>query len=221
MTDPANNPASAYRSSGGRFVDPGVPKVVNPAETPVLSLEAARAHLRLVAWPGGNPLKPDEVGHPDDPQIIDLVAAATGEIEGPNGWLNRSISPRVLEVEIDALGPVILPWGPVIEIEQVNAETPGGGWSYMDLEKVAIKTDGTAWAMVPPPGGAVWPRGRAKITYRAGYEIEEAGKPNSELALIRTWLKLRLTDLYANGGTLSKLGEAPFAAHLLDNLRIR
>lgn len=219
MTDPAQNPASAHRSSGGRFVDPGTPRIIEAATSLPLTLEAARAHLRLEAWPGGNPAKPDDLGHPDDPQIIDLIAAAVGEIEGPNGWLNRSIMPRILEVELDVLGPVILPWGPIASIDSVSAQQPAGGWSFMDLDAVEITTDGLAWAMIPARGSS-WPSGRAVIRYKAGYE--EAGDvPLPELALIRTWLKLRLTDLYANGGTLSRMGEAPFAAHLLDNLRIR
>lgn len=220
MTMPTIIDYPAHGSGRGRLYEPDAVTVEVAPEAPVLSLEEARAHLRQDPWPGGDPAKPDAMGHPDDPQIMDLVAAATGEIEGPNGWLGRSIMPRTLSVSLERLSPVLLPLPPALEVLTVNAEQPGGGWTFLDDEQYRLEPDGLHAAFLPARG-VVWPTGRAIITYRAGYEQDADALPIAELATIRTWIKLRLTDLYTNGGTLSKMGEAPFAAYLLTNLRVR
>lgn len=219
MTMPTLVDYPAHGSGRGRLYEPDA-VVVTPPELPVLSLEQARAHLRQEPWPGGDPEKPDEMGHPDDSQIMDLVAAATGEIEGPNGWLGRSIMPRTLSVSLERLEPILLPLPPTLEVVSVNAEQAGGGWQFVDADQYRLEPDGLHMALLPARG-VRWPSGRAVVTYRAGYEQDADGLPNAELAIIRTWVKLRLTDLYTNGGTLSKMGEAPFAAYLLTNLRVR
>ena len=60
--------------------------VVTPPE-PVVSIDEAKDHLRVD-------------GDGEDALIEGLVAAATGHIDGPNGWLGRAIGPA------DARGPV-------------------------------------------------------------------------------------------------------------------
>lgn len=210
----------AHGSSRGRlYVPPFV--VTEPPELPLLTLEEARRHLKQDAWMGGNPAAPTAMGHPDDPDIADLVAAATGELEAPNGWLGRAIMPQTIEVRLDRLEAFHVPCPPTIEVVSVNAEQPGGGWQFIDAETYRL-TDDAPYSVFSREPGAVWPTGRAIVTFRAGYEPPAEGQPVSrELALIRSWARLRLHDLYSNPGTQTKMNAAPFAAHLLTNLRVR
>lgn len=195
---------------------------VEAATTLPLTLDEARAHLKLTAWPGGDPARPEEMGHPDDAQIMDFLAGAVGEIDGPNGWLGRAIAPRTLAVRLERLEPVALPFPPLLEVVAIKVVNAAGD-ALEDLVDGSWRTspDGPH-ALVEPAPGVTWARRPAAIIYRAGYEPPAPGDvPNPELATIRNWLKLRLTDLYMNGGSLSTLGTAPYAAHMLTNLKVR
>lgn len=196
--------------------------VVTPPEDLPLSLEAARRHLNLTAWMGGDPARPEEMGHPDDSQILDFLAGAVGEIDGENGWLGRALAPRTLAVRLERLMPVALPYPPTIEVTQIQAVNAAGD-ALEDLEAGAwrLVPDGLRMRVEPAPGYA-WPERAGLIVYRAGYqEPAEGALTPPDLATIRNWLKLRLTDLYVSGGTLSNVGEAPFASHMLANIRVR
>lgn len=194
--------------------------VVEPPESAVLSLEDARRHLKQDPWMGGNPAAPGELGHPDDPDIIDMVAAATGEIEGPNGWLGRAIMPQTLAVVLDRLEAVRLPMPPTLEVLSVEILDDAGDATLMDEAAWRLVPDAPHMRLEPAPL-ATWPASRAIVTFRAGYETPEGEPVNKELATIRSWVRMRLTDLYANGGTTSNLRTSPFAEFLLTNLRVR
>ena len=200
---------------------PETVEILEAATVPVLSLAEARKHVKQEAWMGGDPAKPGVMGHPDDDEIMMAVAAATGEIEAPNGWLGRAIMPQTLMVRLERLEPIRIPAPPLLEIVSVNVEGEGGGWTFMAEDQWNVAGDGPH-AVLEPARGVTWPSGRANVTFRAGYEPPAgAALINPELAAIKAWVKLRTHDLYVTGGTLSKMGEAPFAAHLLTNLRVR
>lgn len=208
-------------SSRGRAFLPSDFQVIEPPTVPVLSLADARRAVKQDAWMGGDPAKPDAMGHPDDIDIMDHVAAATGELSVPTGWLGRSIMPQTLEVRLSSFAAVDLPAPPVIEVLAVTITGADGAPVVLDAAAYRL-VSAEPYARLEPVAGAVIPSGSAVVRYRAGYEPPEAdGLTHPELALIRSWVRLRLNDLYSNGGTMSKMGEAPFAAHLLTNLRVR
>lgn len=212
----------SMRAGGCRraFVPEAV-EILERATLPVLSLAEARKHVKQEAWMGGDPAQPATMGHPDDDEIMLAVAAATGEIEAPNGWLGRAIMPQTLMVRLKRLEPIRLPAPPLLEIVSVNVEGEDGGWAFMAENQWRVTQDGPH-AVLKPARGVTWPAGRANVTYRAGYQPPEgADLIHPELAAIKAWVKLRTHDLYVTGGTLSKMGEAPFAANLLTNLRVR
>ena len=222
MTMPTLIDVRAGGSNCRRAFVPDNVREVTPPEALPLTLEEARAHLKLTAWIDGDPNRPGEMGHPDDSQIMDFLAGAVGEIDAPNGWLGRAIAPRTLAVTLERLEPVALPFPPTLEVVKISVVNAAGD-ALEDL------VDGS-WRLVPdglfmrvePAPGVTWPTRPAAIVFRAGYEPPAAGAlPNTDLATVRNWLKLRLTDLYMNGGSLSNMGTAPYAAHMLANLKVR
>lgn len=65
---------------------------------------------------------------PDDPAVVSMIAAATGEIDGPFGWLRRAIGKQTLEIEGCYSGPwVELPLPPLIRIVGVYSSTTVDG----------------------------------------------------------------------------------------------
>src|SRR5690606_38610874 len=91
----------------------------------------------------------------DDAMVAAIIAAAQESIDGPTGWLGRSLGEQTLEYYGNCL-PCRLPLRPIIEVEAVT----------VDGETVALpvwRDDGTlTW-----PAGARG--GDVVITYRAGY----------------------------------------------------
>jgi hypothetical protein len=64
---------------------------------------------------------------PDDPAIAAMIAAATGEIDGPYGYLKRSIGKQTLEIEGDFRGWwVDLRLPPIIKVVKVFSAAVGG-----------------------------------------------------------------------------------------------
>lgn len=169
-------------------------RVVTPPE-PVISLEKAKAHLRVES-------------EDDDALITDLIEAATAHIDGPDGWLGRALGRQSLELTLDdfrgdGCGVIRLPYPPLLEVELVN---------YVD-------PDGTEWTMgstlytvvgahaVRPAAGEAWPAVRSfpdsvKIIYAAGYPLGDGEGAGSVIpAPIRSALLLMIGDLYANRET--------------------
>lgn len=79
--------------------------VVTPPE-PIVTLAQAKQHLRV-----------DD--GPDDEYIEDLIAVATGWLDGPDGWLGRALGLQTIEVTMGACLWVAdrrLPYPPLVEI---------------------------------------------------------------------------------------------------------
>lgn len=99
--------------------------IVEPPE-PLLSAEEARAGMPALAAL-------------DDGVLDGLIAAATAELDGPSGWLGRSLGLQVVEWQIDAfpcgLLPIALPLAPIVEILAVD---------YDDADGIDVALDPTA-----------------------------------------------------------------------------
>lgn len=160
--------------------------VAEPAE-PVLSLEEVKQHLK--------------VDSADDDALIEtFIAAATGHIDGPDGWLGRAIGVQQLEAGLDGFvyGPIRLPYPPLIELVSIRYEDVAGTWRDLDPATYEVRDDeiGTAW-------GKSWPGTRAyrgasravRIRYRAGYAVLPAP--------VRVALLMMVDDLYRNRGNVA------------------
>lgn len=158
--------------------------VVTPP-LPVVNLEEAKRHLRVE-------------GEDEDGLIQAYVAAATGHIDGPDGWLGRAIGEQMLEVRFDAAcgGTVRLPFPPFVELVSV---------SYLDsdgIEQMADLGDLEAFGsdLAPARGGWPWASGSARregvrVRYRAGYTVVPGP--------IRAAILLMVGDLYRNRETVA------------------
>jgi uncharacterized phiE125 gp8 family phage protein len=183
--------------------------VITPPD-PVITLEQAKAHLG--------------VDHDDDDTLIaDYVEAATGHIDGPDGWLGRALGRQTLEARFDTFetagDDLRLPCKPIVSLVSI-------GWAGADrLPRVGDLGDvDLIDDCVIPEGMAPWSgmrNGREvlKIRYVAGYE--KLPGP------IRSALLLMIGDLYRFRETSSDQGVTPTAipmsttvTNLLNPLRL-
>jgi len=158
--------------------------VVTAAE-PLVTLEEAKQHLRVD-------------GDDEDTLIEGLIAAASAQIDGPAGWLGRSLGEQVLEAGLDAFvyDPIQLPYAPVLSIESIRYEDAVGEWRTLDAAAYELRDDllGTAWSKEWPRTPAY--RGRSRtvlIRYRAGYATLPAA--------IRVAVLMLTEHLYRNRGS--------------------
>lgn len=161
--------------------------VVTPPE-PVVSLEEAKEHLRVDG--------PDE-----DDLILAYIAAATGHIDGPDGWLGRSIGVQTLEMRFSLLSrpacngtAIRLPFGPVSELVAISYLDGQGDVQEADLADFVLYGDEVepVGSTYPWEGGSMQ-REAGRIQYRAGYETLPSA--------IRAAILLITGDLYANRET--------------------
>lgn len=128
--------------------------VIEPPE-PLVELELAKQHLRVD-------------GDDSDQLIRAYIAAVSEHIDGPEGWLGRSVGAQQLELQTDALsGSVLLPYGPILAVESV---------AYIDLSGAGATLPADAYVLdageISPAFGGSWPdvrRDSVRIRYRAGY----------------------------------------------------
>lgn len=170
-------------------------RVITPPK-PAVTLERAKAHL--------------VVEHDDDDGLIEAyVAAATGTLDGPDGWLGRALGVQTLEARFDAFpceDLMRLPYAPIVAIEAIKYDDADGvEQTLVDPTHYGLWDDGAllAWS-------ASWPtarsrRGAVRIRYTAGY----AALP----APIEAAILLMTGDLYANRETVKvgQIGKVPMS----------
>lgn len=148
----------------------------DPAE--VVSLEEAKLHLHVT--------------HDDEDALILLyIAAALAHIDGPGGWLGRTIGLQTLEARMDGFCSIIrLPYPELIDVESVTYLDAAGTEQMLDTADFEIFGN-----CIAPAYGKSWPSARSsreavRIQYEAGYEtVPEA---------IRAAILLMVGDLHKN-----------------------
>lgn len=157
--------------------------VVTPPSA-IVPLADVKAHLNVIETD-------------DDALISAYLAAATGTIDGPDGWLGRALGAQTLEARLDALaGELIrLPCRPLIEIVSVKYDDDSGVEQTLAADQYTLDPEGLLVAY-----GAAWPssrarRGAVRIRYRAGYADGAVPAP------IRAAVLLMVGDLYAQRET--------------------
>lgn len=140
-------------------------KVIDPPQ-PIVTVDEAVSHLV-------------EVPTEDRSYVESLVLAATTWIDGPSGWLGRTLGVQTLELTLDGFisegcsDEILLPFEPLIDVTSVSYVDEGG--SVVTLPPADYVT--TAHGLRPADDGD-WPSTddiaeAVKIRYRAGY-----GKPD-------------------------------------------
>lgn len=141
--------------------------VIAPPE-PLVTWEEAEAHLRLD-------------GDEDQSELVErMIAAACGHIDGPKGWLNRSIGVQTLE-------SVFSPWksdrrvrlyGDIIDLISVKYLTAQNVEVVAELEDFIISggdlySEGSEFVWW---GGSLR-QDAVRIRYRAGYVVDPTDDP--------------------------------------------
>lgn len=134
-----------------------------------------------------------------DQLISAYIDAAVSHIDGPGGWLSRSIWAQTLELRQNTFsGPVRLPYGPVQSVTSVKYVDGDGTEQTLAADQYLLTNDGE----VALAHGASWPslRGDAegvRIRYAAGF----AALPSS----VQSAVMLMVGDLYANRETVGEV----------------
>ena len=170
--------------------------VTPPAEMPV-SLEQAKAHLR--------------VDHDEDDELIEAaIAAAVGHLDGYGGILGRALMPqewceyasfwpasRVIEMRL----------APVLEIVEIRSRDADGVETVLDENAYRLLVPASSRPVLlfgvdtALPSLASAPDALS-VTYRAGYEDAD-GNPAVPPALISA-IKLMVGDLYRYPETVAQ-----------------
>lgn len=168
-------------------------RVVAPVN-PAVSLEEAKLHLRVD-------------GSVEDGLITDLIAAATGFIDGPKG-IGIAMITQSWRLSLDRwpCDPISLLLTPVTEIVSVTYVDGAGDVQTIDPAGYIADLDHQPPRLRPAPGCS-WPSARhqpgaIKIVFKAGYGATAEAVPSD----LRAALKLILGNLYANRETLPTLG---------------
>lgn len=125
-------------------------------------------HLRVVTPPSPIVTPADIPGAhaPDDASVVQMIAAATEEIDGPQGWLGRCLGPQELELT-GWIGcyRFWLPCPPTITILSVSTEDCDGNAESAD--PASWRQDGDNLVIAE---GASWVRQPVhRVRYKAGY----------------------------------------------------
>ncbi|MBB4001589.1 head-tail connector protein [Aurantimonas endophytica] len=151
--------------------------VITPPE-PILSWDEAKAHLRL----------------DDDEERVyveSLIAAAQGWIDGPDGWLGRSVGLQTLEFRACGFSRDLLPYRPIVSVESVTYLDRDGEEQVIDPASYEIRNGyllpatGTSWPWLYSDDEAV------RIRYVTGQETPPAAIKQAMLLLIAQWFSFR------------------------------
>lgn len=171
--------------------------VIQPPE-PLVSLEDAKDHLRVTV-------------NDEDDLIAGYVAAASAWIDGPAGWLGRSIGEQTLELRGNVFSACErLPYGPVISVTEVRYVDALG--TDQLLPETIYRLVGRGLAL---RHGASWPslRGDAegvRVIYQAGEADVPQQVRQAVLLLVGQWFRNRMSVVV---GTISS--ELPFGVEAL------
>ena len=152
--------------------------VVTPPE-PIVDLDLAKAHLRVTT---------DD----EDVLIESYVEAAQASVDGPLGWLSRSIAVQTLEARAASFSCFArLPFGPVQSIASVVHIDAEGEEVEVDVALYQLVDGGlglaasVSWPSVHPSAEAV------RVRYVAGYDTPPAAVRQAVLLLIGQWFRNR------------------------------
>lgn len=164
--------------------------VVVTAAEPVLSLDEVKQHLVVEH-------------NEDDALIFGMAEAATAHIDGPDGWLGRSLGEQVLDAYLEAPTfdrVLCLPYPPVVSVTSIEARRDDG-WQLVAADQYDVR-GAEVWRM----RSGHWPPWiddpeAVRVRYKAGYATLPAP--------IRAALLLMVGDLYHNRETTRIDGATP------------
>jgi len=169
--------------------------VITPPD-PLISIDEARVHLK----------DPDPA---EDELIETYIAAASAWIDGPAGWLGRSLGQQTLELQTDDFDFCErLPYGPVQSVESVKYIDGAGVEQTVAPSSFRMNGDHLTLAH-----GGSWPSNRdsggVRVRYVTGGDIPQQAR-QAVLLLVGQWFRNRMAVVV---GTISS--ELPFGVDAL------
>jgi uncharacterized phiE125 gp8 family phage protein len=185
----------------------------------LISLADARLQCRVDTW--GSPPQ-----NPEDGLLQQYVEAATEELDGINGWLNRALVTQTWLLTLNCFPgrPIKMPLPPLQSITSIKYDDADGVEQTMDSADYRVITD-TDPGFVQPIDS--WPStkdqlGAVRIVYVAGY-----GDPEDVPEIIQQYVRMRVGQYY-DSRALSQSGvaggvihEVPHVRHSLESIRMR
>lgn len=187
--------------------------LVTPPEAEPVTLEEARAHLRVD--PFGQP-----AAHPDDELIAGLITAARQRLDGAvaagmanTGWLGRALVTQTWDLLLPAFPRwgITIPLPPLQEVVHVKyLDGAGEEQTLADSPAEYLVNPGEPAVLIPLVGGC-WPvtldagYGRTdvvRVRFIAGYPPVDSPEDlaGNVPAPIKSAIKIMVEDLYANRG---------------------
>lgn len=137
-----------------------MPTIVKTPPAPVVTVAQAATRLRM--------------GDVSPQQYLDLAAmveAATGNIDGPSGWLGRAIGLQTLEAAFDDFPgrcPLRLPYPPLVAVSAVTYLDPSGSLQSMPTSSYSAlgnAVTASSWPNTARTTSCV------RVQYLAGYAV--------------------------------------------------
>lgn len=178
-------------------------RLVTPATAKIVSLEEAKAHLRVF--------------HDDDNDYIEgLVDAAQDWLSGENNWLGRSVVQQGWELTASHFSSrrICLPKPPLVEVTGVFY-TPANGGAETPITDFREFDAGVAnGGYIVPAKNADWPQtdgepASVRITFNAGYEDVPASVKRAALLMVGHWYENR------EAASEAKITDLPLAVDAL------
>lgn len=159
--------------------------VLTPPD-PFLELDETKEHLRI---------DDDD----NDGVLTGLIAAVCGWLDGPSGWLGRSVGLQTLELRDRAFACDRLPYGPLVEVEDITYLDSSGAEQTLAEDQYRVFSDGSLHPLV----GGSWPSvygddDAVRITYSAGYPPEGEEAVSTVPGPLKTGALLAVAFLFKN-----------------------
>lgn len=143
--------------------------------------------VRVISGPAPIAIPTDVPGShaADDAKIIALIAAVQAGIDGPTGWLGRSLGEQVLETtRAGFMRSIRLPYLPVLSIESVKYRDPAGVEQTVDSAKYRSFGDGVAFGFNYVFPATECAPDAVTITYKTGYAADKVPASAKQAVII-------------------------------------
>lgn len=192
--------------------------LITAPDDDVLSLAEVKSHLA-------------EESSDKDALIQSLIDGEVAQLDAPaGGELGRALRPQTWELQLDCFpaAEIELPFPPLIEIVSVKYDDTGGTERTLveDTDFEVEGLGGRGKQIIRPLYLGTWPLARShpgsvRIRFEAGYPVPETGQSDTLPEGVKNYIKLRISDLYANrGDSENKAADNPNLARLLDLHRV-
>ena len=149
----------------------------------------------------------------DDPKVIAAIAAVTGTLDAPTGWLGRAIGAQTLELRLERFdcGEIALPCPPIIGSVVIEYLDTDLDEQTFDAENYELLSDGRIWLKT----GKSWPTlGQhpepIRIQYQAGYSTVPAAIKQAVIVMVQDLIATSAENLFVRSDEVEGVGTVQY-----------